>query len=134
MSVDRWRTELAAAGAIAAGSALGGTSRVAIAMLLPHAPWLATALVNVTGAFLIGLLHALTLPGGRLPLGVRWRQAMLGGYLGGFTTFSILSAETLALIDAGQLGAATTNLAGGLTLALLAVTLGHALGARWKAA
>lgn len=103
-------------------------------MLFPTAPWLATALVNVTGALLMGLLHALTLPGGRMPLGVRWRQAILGGYLGGFTTFSILSAETLAFIDDGQLAAATANLAGGLTLALLAVMLGHALGARWKAA
>ena len=112
------------------GSAFGGLSRVLVGAQFTALPMLATGLVNVSGAFLIGLLHVATLPEGRLPLSVHLRQALLAGYLGGFTTFSILSAETLALLQAGDTLAAMGNLFGSLGLALLAVAAGHSIGLR----
>ena len=115
---------------IGIGSAFGGLSRVLLSTQFAALPMLGTALVNVSGAFLIGLLHVATLPEGRLPLPVYLRQALLAGYLGGFTTFSILSAETLALLQAGQMLTAMGNLFGSLGLALLAVSAGYSLGLR----
>jgi len=124
------RSEGLSALLIGLGSAFGGLSRVLLGAETSALPVLGTALVNVSGAFLIGLLHVMTLPEGRLPLRTGLRQALLAGFLGGFTTFSILSAETLALLQGGQPMAAATHLFGSLTLALLAVVAGHAIGFR----
>ncbi|MCC5887505.1 MAG: CrcB family protein [Gammaproteobacteria bacterium] len=125
-----WRLDGTAALLIGLGSALGGFSRVLVGAQFAELPELGTALVNVSGALLMGLLHVVTLPAGRWPMPVGLRQALLAGFLGGFTTFSILSMETLMLLQAGQLPAATLNLFGSLGLALLAVAAGHALGER----
>lgn len=124
------RSEVTSALLIGCGSAFGGLSRVLLSSEASSLPMLGTALVNVSGAFLIGLLHALTLPGGRLPLPAQLRQALLAGYLGGFTTFSMLSAETLALLQTGHFLTAAANLFGSLALALLAVVGGHGIGLR----
>lgn len=115
---------------IGLGSALGGLTRVLVGAQFAVLPMLGTALVNISGALFIGLLHVVTLPEGRWPMPAGLRQALLAGVLGGFTTFSILSMETLALLQAGELPAATLNLFGSLGLALLAVAAGHTLGAR----
>lgn len=115
------------------GSAFGGLSRVLVSAETSAMPMLGTGLVNVSGAFLIGLLHVVTLPGGRLPLPTYLRQALLAGFLGGFTTFSMLSVETLALLQTGQFLAAAANLFGSLTLALLAVVAGYGIGVRLSA-
>ena len=134
---ERWRSDAAALGAIGLGSALGGLCRVLVAVLfvdgLGWPPPVATAWVNVSGAFLIGLLHVVTLPEGRLPAGIRLRQGLLAGFLGGYTTFSILSAETLALLAAGDRAAGGINMLGSLGLALVGVALGHGAGRRLNA-
>lgn len=119
--------------AIAMGSALGGLARVQVTSVIATAP-LATALVNVSGAFLIGLLHVLTLPGGRLPAPAWLRQCVLTGFLGGYTTFSILSVETLALLADGRYSAAAASFGGSLALALLAVVAGRTLARRLERA
>lgn len=115
---------------IGGGSAFGGLSRVLLSAETSALPMLGTALVNVIGAFLMGLLHVVTLPGGRLPLPAMLRQMLLAGFLGGFTTFSMLSAETLALLQNGEPAAAAANLLGSLALVLLAVLVGHNIGVR----
>lgn len=114
--------------------ALGGTSRVvvgeaAIVGLGWSAP-LATATTNIAGGLLIGLVHALTLPEGRWPLAEPLRTGVLVGFLGSFTTFSLLSAETFDLLIAGETVAATLNLFGSLSLAIVAAGLGLAIGQR----
>jgi fluoride exporter len=47
------------------------------------------------------------------------------GFLGGYTTFSILSLETLVLVQSGAVQAAVTYVAVSLVFSLLAVWLGH---------
>jgi CrcB protein len=122
------------ASAIALGAGLGGVMRVlagtaALSWLgdgFPHG----VLAVNVAGSFLIGLLAALTVSGGRWPLGPAVRAGAMAGFCGGFTTFSFFSLQTLELLQAGRIAAAA--LYAGLTLAgaLGGVWLGHAAGTR----
>ena len=85
-------------------------------------PW-GTFAVNALGSLLIGLVFGLAqtkaiAPGTTLFLAV--------GVLGGFTTFSTFSYETLRLITNGNLGAPMLNAAGQLSVGLVAVYLGFA--------
>jgi len=85
-------------------------------------PW-AVTLVNVTGSFAFAAIAAAT-PLRCVPTG--FEKILLVGLLGGFTTFSSFSYETVRLIQAGHtsaaLGFVALNNAGGL----LAVWLGLA--------
>ncbi len=68
-------------------------------------PW-GTLIVNVSGAFLLGLIAG-SIVSGRLP---RWTHHALGaGFMGAFTTFSAFSLETLALLEDGKVGLALGN-------------------------
>lgn len=120
--------------AIAAGTALGGMSRFLVGLAfvqgLGLSHLLATAFVNVTGSFLIGLFATLTDRKGRWVMGGTARVAVMTGLFGGYTTFSVLSLETLSLIDSGAHAAALWNLGGSLAAALTAVWLGHLLAVR----
>lgn len=123
----------AAALRVALGSAIGGLMRygvsVATAALFGTAFPLATLLVNVFGGGAIGLLAAVT-GEGWLPLsGQPWmRQLLMTGVLGGFTTFSSFSLDTVVLLRNGQAGAAALNVVLSLTLSLAACGLGVAVG------
>jgi len=81
-----------------------------------------TLLVNVLGSFMLGFLMTFGLrstllsPDLRLGLGV--------GFLGGFTTFSTFSYETMKLIEEGSIWQAGANILLNLLLCLLAVLLG----------
>ena len=54
----------------------------------------------------------------------------LVGVLGGFTTFSSFSFDTLALVRDGHLGQASWNVAGQVGLSLIAVWLGFGIGGK----
>ena len=114
---------------IALGSALGGVARYwcsgfVAARFGETFPW-GTVLVNVLGSFLIGLVAALTAPDGRLLVGAHARQFIMLGVLGGFTTFSSFSLQTLNLLHAGEWGRALANVGASVVLCLVAVWLGH---------
>ena len=118
---------------VALGGALGSVARYAVSLgaarwLGAGFPW-GTLIVNVAGSFAIGLLAALVTADGRPALGSDARALVMVGILGGFTTFSSFSLETLTLARAGELGAAAANASLSLVLCLGAVWLGFATAA-----
>jgi CrcB protein len=117
---------------IALGSALGGMARhwcsgFAMRHLGESFPW-GTLLVNVLGSLVIGLVAALAASEGRFLLPSDARLFVMVGVLGGFTTFSAFSLQTLALLQAAQWLYAGANIVGSVLLCLLFVWAGYALG------
>ncbi len=82
-----------------------------------------TLTVNVTGCLLIGLLAGLS--ENRNLLGPETRALVLIGVLGGFTTFSAFSYESLELLRAGESMAAFSNVGLQVCLGLAAVWVGY---------
>lgn len=118
--------------AVAAGSALGAVARhlvshATVALLGPGFGW-GTLVVNVAGAFLIGLFAAATGAGGRVRAGAVLANFVVAGFCGGFTTFSIFSLEVLEMGLAGAPGRAGLYVAVSLVLWLGAVWAGHRAG------
>jgi CrcB protein len=116
---------------VALGGAVGSVARYACSLGAARFaglgfPW-GTLFVNVTGSFAIGVLAALVATDGRPLLGTDARALLMAGVLGGFTTFSSFSLETLALARGGALGAAALNVVLSLVLCLAGVSLGFAL-------
>lgn len=114
-----------AALAVALGGALGSLARYVLGLWLKGfalAFPLATLIVNVLGGFAIGLLAGLSLTRPELP---EWlRLGLMTGLLGGFTTFSAFSLETLLLWREGHVAMALANVAANLLLGLAACALG----------
>ena len=110
------------------GGGLGAVARFLIATLAVQRfgtafPW-GTLVINVLGSFLIGIVIALAgvrlvSPDARLFLAV--------GVLGGFTTFSTFSYDTLTLINDGAVLQASLYAAGSVIAGLLAAFIGVAL-------
>jgi len=116
---------------IAAGSALGGIARywcsgVAARLFGETFPW-GTFVVNVSGSFIIGFFATLTASDGRVFASSTMRQFVMLGLLGGFTTFSSFSLQTLNLAQDGEWLQAGGNIVGSVVLCLVAVWLGHLL-------
>lgn len=114
------------------GSALGGVARHwlsgAVASRFGAAfPW-GTLLVNVSGSFFIGFLAALAAPEGRHLLPLTGRQFLLIGVLGGYTTFSSFSLQTLQLAREGEWLHAGANILLSVVACLAAVWTGHVGG------
>jgi CrcB protein len=116
---------------VGAGGALGSIVRHVINRLI-HQRALASTfplgifLINVTGSIVIGVIAGL-LASGRLHLTFEERTFVIVGLLGGFTTFSSFSLDTLTLIQTGRTGAALVNVLGQVTLSLLGVWAGFRL-------
>lgn len=85
-----------------------------------------TLAVNVLGCLLMGLLFELFLE--RLSSDGILRAAVLIGFLGGYTTFSAFSIETLNLVEQGALAKAAINVAGSVILCFGATWIGITLG------
>lgn len=120
----RWDVALV----VGAGGALGGAARYGINHLWPTGPasfpW-ATFLENVLGCLAIGALMVYLL---EVVAPHRYARPFLAtGVLGGFTTFSAYTAETAALLRAGESAYAMAYLFGTLVVALVATWAGLAL-------
>ena len=112
---------------VALGGALGAVARYwtdgAITRLAGAGfPW-GTLAINVLGSAAIGVWFALTPP----ERGVMASHLFFSvGVLGGFTTFSAFSVQTLQLAQSGELLRAGAYVAGSVALCLLGVWLGFA--------
>ena len=85
--------------------------------------------INVLGSVFIGGLAGL-LASGRWSITYETRVFLVVGVLGGFTTFSSFSLDTLALIRDGHSGQAAINVVGQVGLSLLGVWAGYRI-AHW---
>ena len=81
-----------------------------------------TFIVNITGAFLIGVV--LTLLTERYAADPRWRLLLVVGVLGGYTTFSSFAYEAFTLADRGQWWRAATYVIGSNVLGITACVAG----------
>jgi CrcB protein len=109
--------------AVALAGGLGAAARLVVdglvtARVSGHWPW-GTAVINVTGSFLLGLVTALD-PPGATAIGV--------GFLGGYTTFSTASFETARLALDRRPWAATASGLGVLVACVAAASAGYGLG------
>ena len=81
---------------------------------------------NIVGSFIIGFL-ATTLVG-KYHLGPMWRAGIFVGFLGGFTTFSSFSLDTMTLFESGKILYGSMNILASVTICLLATMLGLFVG------
>ena len=112
------------------GGGLGATCRflltTALAGKLGNFP-LGTLAANFFGSLLMGVVVGIL--AGRVQIGAEYVRLFVAvGFLGGFTTFSSFSAETLALIHGGQLFAAVANVVVSVAAAMAACAVGLKLG------
>lgn len=122
---------------VALGGAIGSVARfwlteASARMWGGEFPW-GTIIANVSGSFLIGAIAALPILGPRDLLGPLGRQFLMIGIMGGYTTFSSFSLQTLTMLQHGHLGKALANVAGSVALCLVAVWAGYALAASFNA-
>src|SRR5688572_8211462 len=114
--------------AVAAGGALGAAARYGLGAWIQQLtrsafPW-GTLVINVTGSLALGFLAV-------------WLQArnasaelsafLTVGVLGGYTTFSTFSYETIVLAQSGELGRAAAYAIGSLVLGVVAALCGMVL-------
>jgi len=112
---------------VAAGGACGAVLRFVVQTATSgwsSFPW-GTFLVNASGSLAIGLLVGSF-------AGVPWfegpgRAFLVAGLLGGFTTFSAFSAETVLLVEDGHAGTAAGYVAASVAVCLVAAFAGFRL-------
>jgi CrcB protein len=113
--------------AIALGSAAGGVLRHLVTEVVtrlagPGFPW-GTILVNASGSLAMGAMAAIGTATAPWPPLVR--HAAMTGVLGGFTTFSAFSLQTVALASQGQWTAAAANVVLSVMVCLVCCWAGY---------
>ena len=114
---------------IAAGGALGAVARYAVMVGAGHwagfsSPY-GTMAVNILGSFLLGALMEI--------IALFWtpseemRVFLVVGVLGGFTTFSSFSLDTVLLLQRNEVGLATLYVGGSVILSVLGFLAGLSL-------
>ncbi|MES2022203.1 MAG: fluoride efflux transporter CrcB [Pseudomonadota bacterium] len=110
---------------VMAGGALGSAARflvgrATLAGFGPNFPY-GTLTVNLVGGLAMGVLAGFL---ARHANGEAWRLLLGVGVLGGFTTFSSFSLDTIALIERGSLGTALGYVLVSVIGSILAVFVG----------
>lgn len=117
---------------VALGGAIGASARYLIDRGIEERvsslfPW-STFVINLTGCFVIGVFAAALVDRHHIPGWIR--IGLIMGVVGGYTTFSTFSQETLGLVDAHDFGVALAYVGGSVLLGLAAVYAGGKLGAQ----
>lgn len=117
---------------VALGGAVGSVLRYVFVRLA--AEWIGPAFpygtlgVNVLGSFAAGLLYVVLVERGAE---AQWRALLMVGLLGGFTTFSAFSVDTVRLLEESGSVAALTNVLSNSLLSLGACVVAIWLGRQW---
>ena len=122
-------------GLVAAGGALGACVRYLAGAAWMSSfgstrAWLATAGINVTGSFLMGVLAGWLAFRGHGAATDRLRLLLGTGVLGGFTTFSTFSLDAGLLIERRSYGLAAAYVGGSVALGLAGLFAGLMLSRR----
>lgn len=118
---------------VAAGSALGAVLRWSAGHWLSSSasvvalPW-STLGVNVFGSLVIGFYAAMTGPGGRWVASPAQRMFVMAGVCGGFTTFSLFTAELVGSLQRQEWGLLLVLASGSVAAWLAGVAGGYSVG------
>ena len=116
---------------VGAGGALGSMARHGLNHIVHQRALSSTFptgifIINILGSAVIGVVAGL-IASGRWSVSFEARTFLIVGLLGGFTTFSSFSFDTLALVRDGHLGQAVWNVVGQVGLSLVGVWAGFRL-------
>lgn len=109
---------------VAAGGAIGASARYWVSVFFGSTgrfPW-PTLTANVIGCFIAGIIGTWLLM--RMPVSTHVQLFLITGILGGFTTFSAFSLDTLRLAESGEWSLAGLNVLANMLGSLLAVCSG----------
>jgi CrcB protein len=114
--------------AVGLGSFIGGICRYLVTLFIQNKflttfPF-GTMFVNVLVCFLIGIIYALSDRGSLSPL---WRMFLATGMMGGFTTFSTFSNETVSMLRDAEYVPAFSYIAFSIIIGLAATIGGISL-------
>lgn len=113
---------------IGIGSFIGGFSRYLLSLLIQTkitSPFpLHTLIINIAGCFFIGVVFGLFDKG---QISNEWKLFLATGILGGFTTFSAFSMETLTLFREGYAGYAMLYIFASIFFGLLLTYIAYSL-------
>ena len=107
------------------GAALRHGINIAVARMLGAGFPYATFFINVTGSFVMGLIAAWFAFKG--DASQHWRLFLTTGILGGYTTFSAFSLDTVLLYERGETGLAALYVLSSVALAVGGLVVGLAL-------
>lgn len=117
--------------ALAVAGGLGAALRLLVDGLIRNLFTVAypvgTTVINISGALLLGIITGTTL--GHL-LAPEWQLILGTGLMGGYTTFSTASFETVRLIQDRRYVPAFTNGLGMLVVSVAAAALGLWIGGK----
>ena len=112
--------------AVALGGALGSLARYFVAGAVQSAAWSGFPwgifVVNISGGFIMGVI--VELGALKFHLVPEVRAFLTVGILGGYTTFSTFSLDSVLLIQRGAWGAAAAYMVGSTVLSVLALFAG----------
>ena len=112
--------------AVALGGAIGSLARYFLAGAIQSAAWpgfpWGIFVVNISGGFIMGLIVELSAL--KLTLTPELRAFLTVGILGGYTTFSTFSLDSVLLIERGAYLNAAAYIAGSAVLSIVALFAG----------
>lgn len=120
---------------IALGGAIGGALRFFVSGVVARLvgetfPW-GTMAVNLSGSLLLGVLSGAVAGGAWTETSELLQPFAAAGLLGGYTTVSSLSLQTLSLLQTGEGGRALGNLLLSVAAGLAAMAAGVFAGLLW---